>query len=144
MHNHPGLSASAKRRGAAALELAICLPLLVLLVFGCVDLGRAVHVYIALGNATRCGAERGAMQNYTSYTEADWRDSITESVREELADNGWADPNAVSVTIDTEEDADELFRVSVATSYPFRLVTNIPGLPRELTLRHMLHMRQIR
>lgn len=43
-------------RGTAVLELALVLPLLVLLVFGTLDVGRAIYIKNALANAARDGA----------------------------------------------------------------------------------------
>ena len=56
------------RCGAAAVELAVVLPVLLLLALGCVDLGRAAALNIALSNAARVGAEYGATHRFTSYT----------------------------------------------------------------------------
>ncbi len=44
------------RRGAAAVECALVLPLLIPIFFGCVDFGRFAHAYIAVTNAARVGA----------------------------------------------------------------------------------------
>ena len=43
-------------RGAAAVEFALLLPLLLLIVFGIVDLGRAINAQITLTQAAREGA----------------------------------------------------------------------------------------
>jgi len=48
-------------RGAAAVELALVLPLLLLLVFGIVDLGRMLNVQISLTDAAREGARWAAL-----------------------------------------------------------------------------------
>jgi Flp pilus assembly protein TadG len=45
-----------RRRGAAAAELAMILPLMLILVLGCVDFGRFAYSYIAVTNAARAGA----------------------------------------------------------------------------------------
>jgi Flp pilus assembly protein TadG len=42
--------------GQALVELALALPVIVLLVFGLVDLGRAVYAWTAISNAAREGA----------------------------------------------------------------------------------------
>lgn len=44
-----------KQRGAAAVELALVLPLVLLLVFGIIDFGRAWHMQVALTQAAREG-----------------------------------------------------------------------------------------
>ncbi|HUE13798.1 MAG TPA: TadE family protein [Planctomycetaceae bacterium] len=55
--SHPQVS---PRGGAAAVEFAIAVPILLLLALGCGNLGRAVGAYIAVSNAARVGAEYGA------------------------------------------------------------------------------------
>jgi Flp pilus assembly protein TadG len=48
-------------RGAAAVEFALLLPLLMLLVFGIVDFGRALNAQITLTQAAREGARMAAL-----------------------------------------------------------------------------------
>ena len=48
------------RRGAAALELATVLPMLVMLVFGAVEVGRVADVRQILGNAAREGGRQAS------------------------------------------------------------------------------------
>jgi len=50
-----------KERGAAAVEMAIVLPLLLLVVGGLVDLGRAYYLNVVITNASREGARMVAM-----------------------------------------------------------------------------------
>ena len=49
-------------RGAAAVEFALLLPILLLLVFGIVDFGRALHAQITLTQAAREGARAAALK----------------------------------------------------------------------------------
>lgn len=55
-------------RGQSIVEFALLLPVLVLIVIGATDLGRAYHVTITLNNAAREGT-RQAVYNYWSATE---------------------------------------------------------------------------
>ncbi|GAA4283038.1 hypothetical protein GCM10022261_05690 [Brevibacterium daeguense] len=50
-------------RGAAAVEFALVLPLLILLVFGIAEFGRAYHIQTTLSNAARDGVRVMALQN---------------------------------------------------------------------------------
>jgi Flp pilus assembly protein TadG len=50
-------------RGAAAVEFALILPILLLLVLGLVEFGRAYNVQISLSNAAREGARYMAIHN---------------------------------------------------------------------------------
>jgi Flp pilus assembly protein TadG len=55
----------AERRGAAAVEFAFVAPLLMLLTFGMVDVGRAVMVQNLLTNAARDGARAAVLDGAT-------------------------------------------------------------------------------
>jgi hypothetical protein len=52
---------SRRDRGAAAVETAIVLPLLLLLIFGLVDFGRMLNAQIVVTEAAREGARAGAL-----------------------------------------------------------------------------------
>ena len=52
-------------RGAAAVEFALCLPILLLLVFGIIDFGRALNAQLTLTQAAREG-ERLAALGYSN------------------------------------------------------------------------------
>ena len=53
--------AGAASRGQSLAEFALVLPVLALLIFGLLDLGRAVYVYNTLANAARAGARVAAV-----------------------------------------------------------------------------------
>src|SRR5438034_6510408 len=80
------------RPAVAAVELAILLPVLVLIVLGCIDFGRFAYNYIAVTNAARAGAAYGMMNNYTSSTLSNWTGNnnanpttgITQAARHEM------------------------------------------------------------
>jgi Flp pilus assembly protein TadG len=59
-------------RGAVAVELALLLPLLLLIVFGIIDFGRALNAQITLTQAAREGARLAALNqpNVVSRTQA--------------------------------------------------------------------------
>lgn len=71
----PGISASgqrksrrgerAGRRGASAVEMAIILPLLLLMIFGMIELGRAIMVHQILVNAAREATRRAVVPGAT-------------------------------------------------------------------------------
>ncbi len=50
-----------KERGQAAAELALLLPVLLLILLGCIDLGRMFASWVTLTNAAREGARYGSM-----------------------------------------------------------------------------------
>jgi Flp pilus assembly protein TadG len=55
-----------RRRGVAAVEFAVVLPLLLLLLVGIWELGRIINVQITLNNAARDAARLGAQANLVS------------------------------------------------------------------------------
>jgi Flp pilus assembly protein TadG len=57
------------QRGAAAVEMAILLPVLVMLVFGIIELGRGYQVKIQLTGAVREGARARALGASTADTQ---------------------------------------------------------------------------
>jgi Flp pilus assembly protein TadG len=71
MRRGPGRRAS-RDRGAAAVEFALLLPLLLFLVFGIIDFGRALNAQITLTQAAREGARLAALgsPNVVSGTQA--------------------------------------------------------------------------
>ena len=54
------------REGAAALEFALVLPLLVVVLFGIIDFGYLMFVVSTMNNAAREGARRGAVDSGTA------------------------------------------------------------------------------
>lgn len=62
MRLHPA-SAGGRRRGVAVVELAVVLPLLLLVLIGIWELGRIINVQITLNDAAREAARLGAQAN---------------------------------------------------------------------------------
>jgi Flp pilus assembly protein TadG len=61
MKRPPRGGRGARDRGAAAVEFALCLPLLLLIVFGIIDFGRALNAQITLTQAAREGVRLAAL-----------------------------------------------------------------------------------
>jgi Flp pilus assembly protein TadG len=116
-------------RGAAAVEFALLLPLLLLLVFGIIDFGRALNAQITLTQAAREGARLEALgkSNVVSGTQA--------------AATGLS-PVAVTVTSACPVGAGAGVNATVKVSYTFSFVTPLSALsglfgsalPTKLTL----------
>jgi Flp pilus assembly protein TadG len=56
---HP--TTASRARGQALVEFALVIPLIALIIFGAVDLGRAVYAYTTIANAARDGARIAAV-----------------------------------------------------------------------------------
>lgn len=128
---------SARReRGAAAVELAIVLPLLVLVIMGLVDFGRLFFAQIGLASASREGARAASVGMTTAMVT-----SIAQASAPKAAQLAGLDASALGVSVTpcsptlTNEDT----RVTVTAT--FRWMTPIglvriftPGSTREPTL----------
>jgi Flp pilus assembly protein TadG len=66
-----------KSRGQSLVEMALTLPVLLLLVLGFIDLGRAVYYYSALSNAVREGARFAIVQKNLDTTDGTQQDDDT-------------------------------------------------------------------
>lgn len=71
------------RRGQALVEFALVLPIFVLMIFGLVDLGRAVFINNSLAEAARDGARYGSVQA-RAFNDAS-RDDVAEWVEDRLS-----------------------------------------------------------
>ena len=132
------------RQGMAAVEMAVLLPMILLFVFACVDFGRVMFAYVTVSNAARCGAEYGAMHEFTSYTRSSWESQVQSVIQDEMQQlPGFAASN-LQVTLATTTDSDGLFQVSVEVVYPFQTIVNWPGVPSQALLDRKILMRQIR
>jgi Flp pilus assembly protein TadG len=129
------------RRGAAALELALVLPVLLLIIFGCVDFGRVVYVAIALNSATGAGTAYAATHRFTRPS---WETQIRETVLQELQTIPDFEAHNLTVTVETIVNQDDSVQVAVQASYPFHTVVNWPALPSTVMLEQRIEARQFR
>jgi len=98
-------------RGQSLVEMALVLPLLLLLVAGIIDFGRAYNNYIIITNAAREGARAAShFPNNPVLIEA--------AVRQEAADSG-LDPEAIIITITPSGGVSPGDRIEVAAEYDF-------------------------
>jgi Flp pilus assembly protein TadG len=135
------------RRGAAAVEFAIVLPLFLTIVLGCIDFGRFAYSYIAVANAARAGAGTGMMQRVTAATAANWQSLVQQAVTEEMEQvmiSDAADPADLQVSATHVVETSGLSRVSVVVVYPFETVVPWPLIPDSIQLRQSVVMRVIR
>lgn len=137
------------RQGAAAAEAALILPVLTMVVLGCVDFGRFAYTYIAVKNAARAGAAYGIMNNYTTGEVATWQNQIQEAARDEMeGQTGYVRANLTTISEGVPEmtggQPNGYRRVRVAARYPFTTIVPWPGIPSSLTLQGRIEIRAIR
>ena len=109
----PGIRA--KDRGAAVVEFALLLPVLLLLLFGIIDFGRALNAQITITQAAREGARLVALNqpNVVSRTQA--------------AAVGLS-PVSASVTSSCPPGAGQGVNATVVTSYSFSFITPVGAI----------------
>jgi len=114
MYRQPPGGRRARDRGAAAVEFALLLPVLLLIVFGIIDFGRALNAQITLTEAAREGARLAALgqPNVVGRTQA--------------AATGLS-PVSVSVT-SCPAGAGPTANAVVGVSYPFSFVTPVGAI----------------
>src|SRR5713101_4412469 len=88
----------ASRQGTAAVEFALILPILMLLLLGCIDFGRFPHSYIAVTNAARAGAGFGSVNPYTTASATTWKADIKSAVVDEMSKLNGFDSTNLTVT----------------------------------------------
>lgn len=104
-----------RERGATAVEFALVLPILLVLVIGIIEFGRAYHVQTTLSNAARDGARVMALQDSATAARATAKDSapglsLTDSMIAVTPTRCASDTTAAG-------------QVSVTIDYPFALVS---------------------
>jgi Flp pilus assembly protein TadG len=132
------------RRGTAAVEFAVAIPVLMLLAIGCCDMGRALADYVAVSNAARVGAEYGATHAYSSVTYASWQGLVVQRAQQEMQGSSGIDPTKLAVTVSTVPESGNLYLVTVTVTYPFTLITAWPGMPTQINLSHSVTMQRFR
>lgn len=102
--------------GQALIEFALTLPILLILLLGVLDGGRAVLATIALSGAVRDGARVGAL----AYPEAGWEGLAIQRTRESAG--GGLDVSSLQVTAQSQVTGDAIF-IAVEASYRFQPIT---------------------
>ncbi len=140
-------------RGSALVELAVTLPLLVLLVVGVADFARVFHVSMALTNAARAGAQYGSQNNkhtdtanmVTTATAAAGTVPITavasylcECATDAGTFTATSPANNCSATCAGGHLA---IQVTVTTTSTFNTISQFPGIPHTLTMTRSASLR---
>lgn len=102
-----------RRRGMAAVEFALLLPVMALLILLMVEGGNAMHTYSSLVEASREGARHVLMEGDTADVEA-----LVAAVVADL------DPGKLSTNVTTDPDANT---VTVEVSYVYELFGSKSG-----------------
>lgn len=123
------------RRGVAATEMALVLPLLLLLALGATDFGRFAHTWIAVTNASRAGAGFGGTHPFSPASRAAWDAGVKQAVVQEMEGVTAFDVSRLSVVVTPQTDTQGRQRVAVQVTYPFQTLINWALLPSSFDLR---------
>jgi hypothetical protein len=145
-------SGKSRAGGTAATEFVIVLPMMLLVVLGCLDLGRAVQHYSVMSNAAAAGAQRAAMSRfYQPYTRAAWEAQVRDTVEEELASlpvplSAFEIRIATDVVAPSDDGHQQqsLPRITVSIDFDFPTTFRWPGFPQPLALHCESTIRQYR
>lgn len=132
------------RRGGAALEFALVLPVLMMLVLGVVDFARIYSTAMALRSAARVGAEQGATHRLTPLTQVAWDNRVRTAVLEAMQSAPQFNSSNLTISTASSTNVAGQLSVEVSTEYPFQTIVNWPGLPSTVTLRSRVAMEQYR
>ncbi|RMD84018.1 MAG: hypothetical protein D6815_05130 [Candidatus Dadabacteria bacterium] len=142
------------QRGAAVLEVAVMLPLLLLLLLGAIDLGRAAADALTIQSAAQAGAQYGAQDTLHAKDVA----GIRKAVMEDLGDSSAAQSAKIKIerycnclgengTVDCDTgtcaDPSQTPRmyVRVSVRHNFKTLLKYPGLPHRVPLKQTAIMR---
>jgi hypothetical protein len=112
-------SHKAGRRGAAVVEFAIVAPLIFLLIFGIIEVGRLVLVQQILTNASREGARRAVLEQATAVE--------VQTVAEDYLSKSSISDATVTVSPTPLSSLGFGDSVTVTCSVPFKEVSWLPG-----------------
>jgi len=122
-----------ERRGAAIVELAILVPLLVFLFVIGTDFARSFYYSLTVAN----GARNGALYGATDPDHAADSAGIRAAALTDLGDLT-PTPNVDSTTL---SDASGNQYVKVTVTYTFSTITNYPGIPSSFSITQICQMR---
>jgi len=141
-----------RERGAALVELAIALPLLMVVLFGAIDFGRAFRTAMIVTNAARAGAQFGSQTSINSGNTT----QMIATANQVLSANGLASGPATTAQrlCQCADDAGNftgttptntctsaacptghlVVSVTVTATRTFSTITRVPGLPTSVTI----------
>ena len=115
-------------RGSALVELAVCLPLLVLMMVGAADFARVFYTSIELNNAARAGAQYGASNLARSGSTSGMQAAATGAV------NITGVTAAATRTCQCADDAGTFSALAAGTTCATDVATSCPAQHRVVTV----------
>lgn len=123
-------------KGAAAVEFALLLPLLMMILFGIIEFGIALHQQSILTNASREGARLGIVQSIPAITTG----QINATIDNYLTGAGIT-PGNVSRTIVAGGVTGSPVKVTLTLPYTFYVLPGLTSMTPQLNLTAATEMR---
>jgi Flp pilus assembly protein TadG len=128
-------------RGAAAVEFAIVLPVLLLILFGIIEFARAWNVKQTLTDAAREGTRVAVVAERQNLTQAELQDSVRRTVRRAVA-RAALDTTGMALTVVPNVGGNSGTTAQVAVSYLYTPLFGTWVLPsQQIELRTTFVMR---
>ena len=139
MRSQPARGLARGDSGSALAEIAVVLPMLVVLLIGLIEVGRFGSYIIMTANAARAGAQYGAQNTITALDTA----GMKASAKNDAQNDGGLSANAItfcqcadgtgSTCLATDcASSHRLIFVEVDTTGNWQSMTHFPGLPASL------------
>jgi Flp pilus assembly protein TadG len=131
MHRLPTVALCERRRGAAAVELAVLLPFLCFVFVASLDFCRVFYYSVTVSNCARNGAAYGSADQVRA------RD--TNGILAAAQADARFNLDTQRLTVNSSTDADASY-VQVTVNYPFTTITQYPAIPRQTNLSRTVRM----
>ncbi|MEY3172098.1 MAG: hypothetical protein RLZZ436_11 [Planctomycetota bacterium] len=136
----PQTPSNHRRKGVVLIELAFCLPLLILLLLGCIDVGRFTLRYICLTNAASEAATFASLNAPGQFGGvAAWIAAIQQRA---ITESALLSPPLLPAEITVDTSVLESGLVSVQVQSSFETIVDWPGLPHTWTLTRKVVLSQ--
>ena len=118
--------------GVAAVEMALVLPILLVILFGIIDFGLALYTKEVLANASREGARQGIRFVTPALTDSD-----IETITKDTLDKGYLDSSKATVTVTNAGGGFGTdLTVNIQYLFDFLVVSAfVPGMSSQITLQ---------
>ena len=126
-----------KQRGTAAVEFAIVLPVLVLLLFGTIEFGLLLYNQQVMTNASREGARAGIVSQTPRVSDGEIAAVVTAYCGENLVTFGAENAPVCQVARSGTAFGDDL-TVDVTYNYAFLVLSNLGFEPKTLMARTVM------
>lgn len=118
------------QRGQSLVELAVVIPMLLIISLGSIEFGRALYTYISITSAARGGVEYAA----TGPEQAEDTGGIREAVLSEADGFLNATETNPEIVVVTGNDTQGRLYAEVTVKYDFSTIFSLPGIPATINL----------